>query len=74
MWAYVIDTGVNVAHSEFEGRAVLGYNAYPNTKFADVNGHGTHVAGTIIGKTYGVAKKGNVMAIKVFDAGSVSET
>lgn len=73
MWAYVIDTGVYTQHSEFQGRAFLGYNAYPGVTNVDRNGHGTHVAGTIIGKTYGVAKWGNVMAVKVFDTGSVSK-
>ncbi|KAJ3525680.1 hypothetical protein NM208_g11533 [Fusarium decemcellulare] len=72
MWAYLIDTGVNVNHTDFEGRAYLGYNAYPNTDFVDVQGHGTHCAGTIAGKEYGVAKLANVMAVKVFHQGSVN--
>ena len=71
-YAYVIDTGLNTAHVEFEGRGILGYNAYPNSKFVDNLGHGSHTAGTIAGKTYGVAKKASVVSVKVFDTGSVS--
>ena len=72
MWAYVVDTGVYAAHTEFEGRAFAGYNAVPNTKNIDVNGHGTHCAGIIASKTYGVAKQANIMAVKVLDGASVS--
>ncbi|KAH7148284.1 peptidase S8/S53 domain-containing protein [Dactylonectria macrodidyma] len=70
MWAYVVDTGVYAAHTEFEGRAFAGYNAVPNTKNIDVNGHGTHCAGIIASKTYGVAKQANIMAVKVLDGAS----
>ncbi|KAF4977661.1 hypothetical protein FZEAL_5851 [Fusarium zealandicum] len=69
MWAYVIDTGINTNHTEFEGRAHLGYNAMPGTLFVDVNGHGTHCAATIAGKIYGVSKQSNLMAVKVFHSG-----
>ncbi|CAM1500421.1 Fc.00g095830.m01.CDS01 [Cosmosporella sp. VM-42] len=72
MWAYVIDTGLNTAHKDFEGRAYLGYNAFPGAPFVDANGHGTHVSGTIVGKVYGVAKKARVMSVKVFHTGSSS--
>ncbi|MDF4588398.1 S8 family serine peptidase, partial [Vibrio parahaemolyticus] len=55
--AYVIDTGVNNAHVEFGGRSVSGYDFVDNDADAsDCNGHGTHVAGTIGGSLYGVAK------------------
>jgi oryzin len=50
----------------------LGYNAYPGAEFVDANGHGTHCAGTIAGKEYGVAKRANLIAVKVFHTGSVS--
>ncbi|WP_369212843.1 S8 family peptidase [Streptomyces flavofungini] len=66
--AYVIDTGVRVSHSEISGRAVNGYDAVDgDTTAQDGNGHGTHVATTIAGKTYGVAKKAKVVAVRVLD-------
>ncbi|KAJ3286975.1 serine protease, partial [Borealophlyctis nickersoniae] len=63
---YVLDTGVNVNHVEFSGRAKFGatFSADGNN---DGNGHGTHVAGIAAGKTYGVAKGANVIAVKVLD-------
>jgi subtilisin family serine protease len=64
--AYVIDTGVRVAHQEFGGRARNGYDFVNEDKVAeDCNGHGTHVAGTIGGATYGVAKDVKLVALKV---------
>ncbi|KAJ4309647.1 Suppressor of the cold-sensitive snRNP biogenesis mutant brr1-1 [Fusarium piperis] len=73
-WAYVLDTGVNCNHTEFGGRAHLGYNALPHTAFVDVNGHGTHCAGTIASREYGVVKNANVIAVKVFhDSSSRSD-
>ncbi|TGZ76599.1 hypothetical protein EX30DRAFT_375359 [Ascodesmis nigricans] len=64
---YVIDTGILTTHNEFEGRASLGAN-FATGSNVDGNGHGTHVAGTIAGKTYGVAKKANVIAVRVLGA------
>lgn len=63
--AYVIDTGVNIHHEEFEGRAVWGATIPVGDPDEDGNGHGTHVAGTIASKTYGVAKKAKIVAVKV---------
>jgi cerevisin len=61
----VIDTGVNIHHEEFEGRAVWGATIPVGDPDEDGNGHGTHVAGTIASKTYGVAKKAKIVAVKV---------
>ncbi|WP_030751725.1 S8 family peptidase [Streptomyces griseus] len=66
--AYVIDTGVRVSHAELGGRAVDGYDAVDGDNVAqDGNGHGTHVATTIAGSTYGVAKAAKVVAVRVLD-------
>ncbi|KAL4881973.1 peptidase S8/S53 domain-containing protein [Aspergillus karnatakaensis] len=64
-YAYVVDTGINVNHREFGGRASLAYNAVGGSHVDSV-GHGTHVAGTIGGTTYGVSKKSNLLSVKVF--------
>ncbi|KAG9096267.1 subtilisin-like serine protease [Ceratobasidium sp. 370] len=61
---YVIDTGVNTAHVDFSGRARWGATFGPY-KNADGHGHGTHIAGTIAGKRYGVAKAASIIAVKV---------
>ena len=70
--AYIIDTGINVAHNEFGGRAINGHDAIDGSlPAADCNGHGTHVAGTVGGTTYGVAKGVTLVAVRVLDcAGS----
>ncbi|KAF9343455.1 hypothetical protein BGX26_005694 [Mortierella sp. AD094] len=73
--AYVIDTGVYTAHTEFGGRATLGANFVTGSPNTDENGHGTHVSGTIGGTKYGVAKKVKIVGVKVLDAsgsGSIS--
>ncbi|KAG5650527.1 hypothetical protein H0H81_011932 [Sphagnurus paluster] len=62
---YVIDTGINVDHVEFEGRASWGTTVLENNVDEDGNGHGTHCAGTIASRKYGVAKAANVIAVKV---------
>ena len=62
---YVIDTGTNVDHVDFEGRASWGKTIPIGDEDVDGNGHGTHCSGTIAGKKYGVAKKANVYAVKV---------
>ncbi|KAI1087429.1 oryzin precursor [Rostrohypoxylon terebratum] len=64
-YAYILDTGILATHEEFEDRASLGYNAVGGP-FVDEVGHGTHVAGTIGGKTYGVAKKAKLISVKIF--------
>jgi len=62
---YVIDTGINIEHVEFEGRASWGKTMPENDEDLDGNGHGTHCAGTIASRKYGVAKGANVIAVKV---------
>lgn len=64
-FAYVVDTGVLLSHSEFEGRASLGFTAFPG-ETGDEAGHGTHTSGIIAGKTFGVAKKASIIGVKVF--------
>lgn len=72
VWAYVVDTGVWSTHKDFEGRVSKGYSVINDGKGTlDCNGHGTHVAGSIAGATYGVAKAAQVVPVRVLDcAGS----
>ncbi len=66
--AYIVDTGIRFSHSEFGGRAVDGYDAVnPGTPADDCNGHGTHVAGTTGGSTFGVAKQATLVGVRVLD-------
>ncbi|EGX91264.1 alkaline serine protease Alp1 [Cordyceps militaris CM01] len=71
-YAYVVDSGVNIGHVEFEGRATRGYNA-AGGEDVDTLGHGTHVSGTIASKSYGVAKKASIVSVKVF-SGRTADT
>ncbi|MCX5378286.1 S8 family peptidase [Streptomyces sp. NBC_00091] len=64
---YVLDTGINTLHEEFGGRARNGYNAVFLEGAQDCNGHGTHVAATVGGATYGVAKGVSLVGVKVAD-------
>ena len=70
--AYIIDTGILTTHTQFGGRAIHGRDAVDNDNDAtDCHGHGTHVAGTVGGSTYGVAKNVTLVAVRVLDcAGS----
>ncbi len=74
--AYIIDTGILAAHSEFGGRVASGYSAINDGRgTSDCNGHGTHVAGTVAGATYGVAKQATLRPVRVLDcSGSGSTT
>jgi len=63
---YVLDTGIRVSHQDFGGRAAHGYDFIDNDPVADdCNGHGTHVAGTIGGAEYGVAKDVRLVGVRV---------
>jgi PKD repeat protein len=64
--AYVIDTGIRFTHQQFGGRASFGFDAFGGNG-DDCNGHGTHVAGTIGGSTYGVAKAVTLVAVRVLN-------
>ena len=66
--AYVLDTGIRFDHQEFGGRAIRGVDLMPGDgqDGADCNGHGTHVAGTIGGSTYGVAKAVTLVSVRIF--------
>ncbi len=67
-YVYIIDTGIYSGHSDFAGRVTSGYSAINDGNGSeDCNGHGTHVAGTIAGSTYGVAKSTRVVAVRVLD-------
>jgi subtilisin family serine protease len=63
---YVIDTGIQTSHWDFGGRAWAGYDAYGGNG-QDCNGHGTHVAGTVGGASYGVAKGVGLVSVRVLD-------
>ncbi|KAI8894605.1 peptidase S8/S53 domain-containing protein [Globomyces pollinis-pini] len=63
---YILDTGVNIDHENFSGRAKFG-TSFSTDGPTDVNGHGTHVAGVAASTTYGVAKDANIIAVKVLN-------
>ncbi|KAF9125144.1 subtilisin-like serine protease [Mortierella sp. GBA39] len=63
--AYILDTGILTTHERLEGRATLGENFVTGGLNIDDNGHGTRLAGLIGGKTYGVAKKANLVGVKI---------
>ncbi|CAL9381184.1 hypothetical protein SUDANB95_01060 [Actinosynnema sp. ALI-1.44] len=65
--AYVLDSGIRTSHTDFGVRASFDYNAIPTEPAVDCLGHGTHVAGTIGGASYGVAKGVRLHAVKVLD-------
>ncbi|WP_432172523.1 S8 family peptidase [Streptomyces sp. Tue6028] len=73
--AYVIDTGIRITHKDFGGRASYGWDFVDDDRTAkDGNGHGTHVAGTVVGTRYGVAKKAKVVAVRVLDNNGAGTT
>lgn len=67
--AYIIDTGIRASHTQFGGRVVSGFTAINDGLGTnDGNGHGTHVAGTVGGSTFGVAKNVTLVAVRVLDS------
>ncbi|KAF9938959.1 hypothetical protein BGZ75_000995 [Mortierella antarctica] len=72
--AYVLDTGINAAHPDFNGRASLGLNLVVGSPNTDENGHGTYVAGILGGLKHGVAKKVTLVGVKVLDAAGSGST
>jgi subtilisin family serine protease len=64
--AYIVDTGILSSHQQFSGRVQAGYTAISDGKgTTDCNGHGTHVAGTVGGSTYGVAKNVSLVPVRI---------
>lgn len=75
--AYVIDSGINASHNDFGGRVLAGATAISDGRgTGDCNGHGTHVAGTIGGATWGIAKAIRLVPVRVFGCtgGSANST
>jgi subtilisin family serine protease len=68
--AYIVDSGIRISHDEFEGRATADFSAIDDGNGAlDCNWHGTHVAGTVGGRTTGVAKQVKLHSVRVLDCG-----
>lgn len=71
---YVLDTGIDSKHQEFAGRLGEGFSAYPSGGTEDDHGHGTHVAGTIGGTEFGIAKAVTLHPVRVLQNGSGSDS
>ncbi len=67
--AFIIDTGIRANHDDFGGRVLLpGYTSIADNRGSDdCNGHGTHVSGTVGGRTWGVAKQVTLVPVRVLD-------
>jgi aqualysin 1 len=71
--AYIIDTGIRTSHTQFGGRATAAFDAFGGNG-QDCNGHGTHVAGTVGGSTWGVAKAVRLFAVRVLSCSGSGST
>jgi subtilisin family serine protease len=72
--AYIVDTGIRFSHSEFGSRAISGFDSVDGGTADDCHGHGTHVAGTVGGTTYGVAKGVMLVAVRVLNCSGSGTT
>jgi subtilisin family serine protease len=73
--AYIIDTGIRTSHTQFGGRARVGFDAIGDGRNGiDCNGHGTHVSGTVGGSTFGVAKSVSLVAVRVLSCSGSGST
>jgi aqualysin 1 len=73
--AYIIDTGIRRTHTQFGGRALAGFDAIGDGRNGnDCHGHGTHVAGTVGGSTYGVAKSVRLFTVRVLSCSGSGST
>ncbi|MCU0625218.1 MAG: S8 family peptidase, partial [Gemmatimonadaceae bacterium] len=73
--SYILDTGINFGHSDFGGRAVRGFDAINDGRNGnDCDGHGTHVAGTVGGTAYGVAKRTTLVSVRVLSCSGSGST
>lgn len=65
---FVVDTGIRSTHNEFRGRVTCGFSAFVGLSCDDAQGHGTHVAGTVGGTTYGVAKDVELVTVRILNS------
>ena len=73
VYAYIIDTGIYTAHTQFGGRATNVFDAFGGNG-QDCNGHGTHVAGTVGGTSYGVARSVRLRGLRVLNCSGSGST